>query len=56
MQELNMVEVNEVNGGVIWIPIVIIVIGLSGCDDSPAVDKENKNKKKIDDAIEKSGG
>ncbi len=56
MQELNMAEVSAVSGG-FW-PIIIIIgaIILSGCGDNAAKDKEGKNKKKIDEEIEKAGG
>ncbi|BBB69967.1 hypothetical protein UNDYM_5714 [Undibacterium sp. YM2] len=54
MQELNMAEVQQVSGG--FLPLLVIAtIILTGCG-GPADDKENKNKKKIDDEIERSGG
>ena len=57
MQELNTQEIEVVAGGFFWLLVPIAIAGLAGCGEkSPAVNREQKNVNKIDQAVKDAGG
>ncbi len=58
MQELNMMEVDAVSGGIFWLIIIPVVVILSGCskNEDPLALKKAQHDRECQNGLEPSDG